>query len=55
MSPHVSDPEPNWDSIFTTLSNVTLEMKNRFVSANGMVPILPVLGNHDTYPKVHLW
>jgi len=52
MSPHVSDPEPQWETIFSTLSNVTLEIKNRFIHADGMVPILPVLGNHDTFPKV---
>ncbi|RXG71911.1 Acid sphingomyelinase-like phosphodiesterase 3b [Armadillidium vulgare] len=35
--------------IFKTLSNITEELKSLF---NSNIPILPVLGNHDTYPQV---
>ena len=43
---------PSWDDIFITLNNVTLEIKKRFTDVSGVsVPILPVLGNHDAYPK----
>ncbi|RXG71910.1 hypothetical protein Avbf_06757, partial [Armadillidium vulgare] len=35
--------------IFKTLSNITEELKSLF---NSNIPILPVLGNHDTYPQL---
>uniref|UniRef100_A0A2P2HZX6 Acid sphingomyelinase-like phosphodiesterase 3b n=1 Tax=Hirondellea gigas TaxID=1518452 RepID=A0A2P2HZX6_9CRUS len=47
MGPHVKDPEPHFPIILSTLKNVTGELKNRFPD----IAILPVLGNHDTYPK----
>ncbi|KAK7078099.1 Acid sphingomyelinase-like phosphodiesterase 3b [Halocaridina rubra] len=47
-SPHVSDPEPDFAVIFRTLNNVTMEMRMAFQDS---VPILPVLGNHDAFPK----
>ena len=44
----MDDPQPAFDVIFKTLANVTLEIKERFKQST----LLPVLGNHDTFPAV---
>ena len=49
MGPHVSDPEPHFGPILLTIANVTRELRHRF---SPDVAILPVLGNHDAFPKV---
>ncbi|XP_045616115.1 acid sphingomyelinase-like phosphodiesterase 3b [Procambarus clarkii] len=46
--PHTNDPEPNFTVIFNTISNITGELRTTFQDS---VPILPVLGNHDAFPK----
>lgn len=47
--PHTYDPAPDFAVIFNTVSNITGELRTAFPD---YVPILPVLGNHDAYPKV---
>ena len=49
-APHTDDPEPDFSIIFKTLNNLTAELRSSFSSE---IPILPVLGNHDAYPKVN--
>ncbi|KAK3868599.1 hypothetical protein Pcinc_026034 [Petrolisthes cinctipes] len=46
--PHTNDPEPDYSVIFATIANITTELKTAFPDT---IPILPVLGNHDAYPK----
>ncbi|XP_076065315.1 acid sphingomyelinase-like phosphodiesterase 3b isoform X2 [Oratosquilla oratoria] len=46
--PHTDDPEPDFSTIFQTLSNITAELRTTF---HHSIPIIPVLGNHDAYPK----
>ncbi|XP_068239183.1 acid sphingomyelinase-like phosphodiesterase 3b [Palaemon carinicauda] len=46
--PHVNDPEPDFSTIFLTLNNITTELRTSF---EDYIPILPVLGNHDAFPK----
>lgn len=46
--PHVDDPEPDFSTIFRTVNNITTELRTSF---SEHVPILPVLGNHDAFPK----
>lgn len=48
-APHTDDPEPDFSVIFNTVSNITSELRTAF---HPSIPILPVLGNHDAYPKV---
>lgn len=48
-APHTDDPEPDFSVIFNTLSNITGELRAAF---HPSIPVLPVLGNHDSYPKV---
>ncbi|KAL7639400.1 UNVERIFIED_CONTAM: hypothetical protein RMT77_009901 [Armadillidium vulgare] len=45
-SPHTR--KVNFSVIFETLSNITEELKSLYRSN---IPIIPVLGNHDTHPK----
>ncbi|XP_071518802.1 acid sphingomyelinase-like phosphodiesterase 3b isoform X1 [Panulirus ornatus] len=47
-APHTNDPQPDFSVIFNTISNITGEIRTTFQES---VPILPVLGNHDAYPK----
>ncbi|CAL4095874.1 unnamed protein product, partial [Meganyctiphanes norvegica] len=46
--PHVEDPSPDFSVIFPTVANITGELRTTFPES---VPILPVLGNHDAFPK----
>nr|XP_053634735.1 acid sphingomyelinase-like phosphodiesterase 3b isoform X2 [Cherax quadricarinatus] len=46
--PHTDDPEPDFTVIFNTISNITEELRSTFQDS---IPILPVLGNHDAFPK----
>lgn len=46
--PHTNDPEPDFSVIFRTVSNITNELRTAFPEN---IPILPVLGNHDAFPK----
>ncbi|XP_018018528.1 acid sphingomyelinase-like phosphodiesterase 3b [Hyalella azteca] len=48
IGPHVSDPKPSLDVIFQTMSNVSAELLRRFPPP---VAVLPVLGNHDSFPQ----
>lgn len=45
--PHV-DPQPDFDVIFRTVNNITTELRTAFQES---IPVLPVLGNHDAFPK----
>ncbi|KAG7177988.1 Acid sphingomyelinase-like phosphodiesterase 3b-like 2 [Homarus americanus] len=47
-APHTDDPEPDFTVIFQTVANITGELRSRFQES---IPILPVLGNHDAYPR----
>ncbi|KAG0714622.1 Acid sphingomyelinase-like phosphodiesterase 3b [Chionoecetes opilio] len=47
-APHSEDPMPDFSVIFKTLSNLTVELRTAF---HASIPVLPVLGNHDAYPK----
>ncbi|MPC93106.1 Acid sphingomyelinase-like phosphodiesterase 3b [Portunus trituberculatus] len=47
-APHTDDPEPNFSVIFSSLSNITGELRTAF---HPSIPVLPVLGNHDAFPK----
>lgn len=47
-APHTDDPAPDFPVIFNTVSNITNELRTAF---HASIPILPVLGNHDAYPK----
>lgn len=47
-APHTDDPEPNFSVIFNSLSNITGELRTAFQPS---IPVLPVLGNHDAFPK----
>lgn len=46
--PHTEDPEPDFSTIYSTIANITTELITAFPE---VIPILPVLGNHDAYPK----
>lgn len=48
--PHTNDPEPDFSVIYSTIANITTELRTAFPE---VIPILPVLGNHDAYPKVY--
>ncbi|XP_023324002.1 uncharacterized protein LOC111698017 isoform X2 [Eurytemora carolleeae] len=44
--PHVDDPSPNYPYITNVTSFVFSELKRMF----GDIPVIPALGNHDSYP-----
>ncbi|KAK2723170.1 acid sphingomyelinase-like phosphodiesterase 3b [Artemia franciscana] len=46
-SPHVKDPIPDWDYVFSSLKKVTDLLRDQFPRSQ----IIPVLGNHDVYPE----
>ncbi|CAL1269215.1 unnamed protein product [Larinioides sclopetarius] len=44
--PHTDDLDPSWDITFEAIRNTTLLLTSTFPN----VPILPCIGNHDSFP-----